>query len=83
MRVRTSENHSPPGFFQPEIGKNVINCKINYSDDYMENNDEVDVRLFPERGIISKTIIASGILILILMTLAFAAAFFQSLLGLI
>ncbi len=49
----------------------------------MGKNKDVDVSLVPKRGIISKTIIASGILILILMTLAFAAAFFQSFLGLI
>ncbi|MEE8359113.1 MAG: hypothetical protein V3R82_06860 [Candidatus Hydrothermarchaeales archaeon] len=45
-------------------------------------DNDVDVRLFPKRGLISKIIIASGIFFWALLTLAFAIAFFQSLLGL-
>ncbi|MFQ5887475.1 MAG: hypothetical protein ACE5HY_02130 [Candidatus Hydrothermarchaeales archaeon] len=48
----------------------------------MGKNKDVDVRLFPRRGIISKIIIASGIFFLALLTLAFAIVFIQSLLGL-
>ncbi len=44
--------------------------------------NDVDIRLFPKRGPISKIIIASGIFFWALLTPAFAIAFFQSLLGL-
>lgn len=49
----------------------------------MGKKKDVEVRLFPRHGIISKIIIVSGIFFLALLTLAFAIAFFQSFLGLL